>query len=105
MPNKPTPKRKPWQQVRVKHQRTKDMRWFYNDRRWRKFSKRFKENNPFCVECEKQGVYTPTTVTDHKEVYEVNPKGFDLNNLKEDLMQSLCNKCHAVKSGKERHRK
>ena len=103
MPIKPTVKKKQWHTERVQHQRTKDMRWFYNSRKWRKFSKQFKEKNPYCVECEKIGVYEPTKVTDHKQVFEVTPEAFDLDNLQDKYMQPLCNKCHAKKSGKEAH--
>lgn len=105
MPNKPIAKRKVYQDKRVQHQRVKDMRWFYNSRKWRKFSKLFKENNPYCVECEKKGLFEPTTVTDHINVFEVAPEGFDLENLKDEFMQPLCDKCHASKSGKEAHNK
>lgn len=105
MPVKPTPKKKPWQVDRKQHQRTKDMRWFYNSRKWRKFSKMYKESNPYCVECEKKGVYEPTKVTDHIQVYEVAPEGFDLDNLQDKYMQPLCLKCHASKSGREAHKK
>lgn len=103
MPNKPVAKRKTYQDKRVQHQRTKDMRWFYNDRRWRRFSKAFKVNHPYCIKCEEKGIYTPTSVTDHKLIFELHPAGFDLDNLKEKDMQPLCDKCHASKSGKEAH--
>lgn len=101
MPNKPIAKQKVYQEKTVQHKRTKNMAWFYNHRKWRKFSAMFRLKYPYCIQCERQGVYTPTAVTDHIDVYEVRPEGFDLDNLREDLMQPLCNKCHAKKSGKE----
>lgn len=104
MPIKPVSKRKNYQQPRVQHQRTKDMSWFYNDRRWRRFSKQYKINHPYCIKCEEKGIYTPTSVTDHIDVFEVNPEGFVLDALKEKYMQPLCDKCHASKSGKEAHK-
>lgn len=102
MPNKPTVKRKPWHQSEVKqHQRVKDMRWFYNSRKWRKFSKQFKVNNPYCIECERNGIVKPSRVTDHIKTFEELPEGFDLDNLKEEHMQPLCKKHHDSKSGRE----
>lgn len=105
MPNKPEKKRKAYHAPeRKQHARTKNMQWFYNSRRWRKFSKLFRDQNPFCLHCKQQGIVTPATVTDHIDVYEVNPAGFDLDNLKAEHMQPLCDKCHAIKSGKESKR-
>lgn len=105
MPNKPTVKRKPWHEERVQHKRTKDMRWFYNSRKWRKFSKEYKQRNPLCVSCEANGIIREAKVTDHKQTFEVCPEGFDLDNLQEKYVQPLCKKCHDRKSGKEAHSK
>lgn len=104
MPRQPKTKRKPWHEPRKKHQRTKDMRWFYNSRRWRNFSKAYKLRNPLCIQCERQGIITPSQVTDHIDTYEVRPEGFDLENLKDELFQPLCTSCHNKKSGWEAHR-
>lgn len=103
MPTAPIVKKKPWQTERVVHKRVKDMRWFYNNRRWRKFSKQYKIDNPLCCKCEEKGLLSETKRTDHKEVFEVCPEGFDLNNLQSKYMQPLCVKCHLSKSGKEAH--
>ena len=105
MPSKPTVKRKPWTEKRVQHQRVKDMRWFYNSRKWRKFSRDYKNKNPFCVQCEADGIVKQSEVTDHIETYEVCPDGFDLDKLEEKYMQPLCKKCHDRKSGKEAYKK
>lgn len=104
MANSPETKRKPWQEERVQHQRTKDMRWFYNSRKWRKFSKEYKAMNPLCVECELKGIVKAASVTDHIKTFEIEPKGFDLDNLQSKYMQPLCKKCHDSKSGKESHK-
>ena len=102
---KPTVKRKPWhQETKQQHQRTKDMRWFYNSRKWRRFSKQFKLDNPYCIQCESEGIVKAARVTDHKQTFEVCPEGFDLDNLREEYMQPLCKKHHDSKSGREAHK-
>lgn len=55
-------------------------------------------NNPLCVECEAQGISTPVEVTDH--ITPINQGGdpYAWSNL-----QSLCDTCHNIKSGKEAH--
>ena len=105
MPNAPKVKRKPWTKERQQHKRVKDMRWFYNSRKWRTFSKQYKIENPTCIHCELEGIVSATKVTDHVEVYEVAPEGFDLDNLNAKYMQPLCKKCHNSKSGREAHKK
>lgn len=122
MPNQPTVKRKPWHSKPVKqHQRSKDMRWFYNNRKWRNFSKSFKirtmqaqqkenykNNIPvfdfcLCVHCLNNNKFVKATVTDHIKTYEKEPKGFDLTNLCDQYFQALCSSCHNKKSGREAH--
>ena len=104
MPNVPKVKKKPWHEERTMHQRTKDMRWFYNSRKWRKFSKNYRQRNPLCVFCNQEGLYVPAKVTDHIKTFEEQPKGFDLDNLKEIYVQALCSSCHNKKSGREAHK-
>ena len=102
MPNKPNRKLRPWQRKRVVQQRSVDMSWYYNDRRWRAFSKAYKEQHPFCVKCEAIGKATETAYTDH--IKRLRDGGaLDLNDLKYEDFQPLCVKCHASKSGKEAH--
>lgn len=105
MATSPTIKKKPWHEERKAHQRTKDMRWFYNHSKWRKFSKQYKQNNPLCLMCESNGIVRAAKVTDHINTYELCPEGFDLDNLDEKYMQPLCVKCHNSKSGKEAFRR
>ena len=105
MPNVPTVKKKPWSVDRVQHRRVKDMRWFYNSRKWRKFSKDYKQRNPLCIHCKQEGIVKSSAVTDHIDVYEVAPQGFDLDNLQDKYMQPLCKKHHNSKSGREAHGK
>jgi 5-methylcytosine-specific restriction protein A len=102
MPNKPTRKQRPWQRKRVPQQRSVDMSWYYNDTRWRKYSKSFKERYPFCLKCEELGKVSATVYTDH--IKRLRDGGaIDLNILKDEDFQPLCTNCHASKSGKEAH--
>lgn len=91
-----TPTRRPWMRERKPHERrTTPNRELYNGQRWRKLAKQHKMANPWCVACEK----APAEVTDH--IRPVNQGGamYDWDNL-----QSLCNRCHNIKSGKEAHK-
>lgn len=81
-----------------------DFSWFYNQTKWRKFSKKYRQNNPVCVACEVQGIVSPAEVTDHVEGIENILKACR-NPIDEKECQSLCHSCHNSKSGKESHRK
>lgn len=72
---------------------------FYNSKAWRKVATLHKQANPLCVVCEQAGRLSPATVTDH--IVPINEGGstWDWDNL-----QSLCNRCHAKKSGREAHK-
>ncbi|MDH7444661.1 HNH endonuclease [Aquimarina sp. 2201CG14-23] len=102
MARRPNKINRSWKPKRVKQQRSVDMSWYYNDSRWRKFSKRFKEENPLCVKCEEKGLISPSRYTDH--IQRLRDGGApDLNDLKDEDFQPLCDKCHASKSGREAH--
>lgn len=68
--------------------------------RWRRKSKQNLALNPDCAECAKQGLVTAAQMTDHIRQRHEGGADFDDNNL-----QSLCNSCHAIKSGREAHQK
>lgn len=107
MPYKPKKNKRPWVKEYKPQQRIVNMDWFYQDYRWRKFSKGFKQRHPLCIRCEEKGISTPTCVTDHKVRYIDGGPGFDLDALKDEDFEPLCdyrfNKCHESKSGKESH--
>lgn len=103
MPTIPSKPNRPWKFKAKKHQRSVDMSWFYNSWKWRKFSKRYKRENPLCIKCKQEGIITAATVTDHITRYADGGEGFDLNNLKPIHFQSLCDFHHNQKSGKEAH--
>lgn len=101
MPNKPKTKKKPWQEDRVPFGRRSVNNYdFYNSTAWRKKSKRHKELNPFCVECEKEGVIAAVEFTDH--IIRIEDGG---DKFSDENLQSLCGYHHNSKSGKEAHRK
>ena len=102
MPNRPTKMKRSWKPERVAQSRAVNMDWFYNDRRWRNFSKRFKEDNPLCIKCAERGETSQTKYADHKKRLR-DGHGADLDNLKDKDFQPLCDTCHASKSGKEAH--
>jgi len=99
MPILPTSSKKSWiSENKGNHQgriRTHDDN-FYHTQQWRNTRKRFLAMYPLCKQCEKSGIITPAKVLDHITPVKQGGAKFDFNNL-----QSLCDKCHASKSGKE----
>ena len=68
------------------------------DKNWEKRRANFLLNNPLCVECLKNGKYTPANVADHIIPHKGDKRLFyDDNNL-----QSLCDSCHGAKSAREK---
>lgn len=103
MPKAPQHRKRPWRVEHKPHQRSIDMSWFYNNRKWRKFTKMYKEAHPLCCKCRVKGIVSPTEVADHLVRYVDSGQGFDLDNLNEKDFQPLCKSCHDSKSGKEAH--
>lgn len=85
-----------WVPQRKAFEREKDNSDFYNSWPWRKFAKRFRLNNPLCVECEKKDLAIPAKVVDH--IVTINAGGARLD---EANCQSLCESCHNRKSAGE----
>ena len=52
--------------------------------------------NPLCEECDRAGYTTPGQCVDHIKPMRFGGSPTALNNL-----QTLCNSCHAYKTGKE----
>lgn len=99
-PNKP---KRSWIKERVAFERPVDLSWFYNQWKWKKTSKAYREANPVC-ECNRcliDGVVRPAQVCDHikglKYLLDNNIDPFDWNEL-----QSMSKECHNKKSGSER---
>ena len=69
----------------------------YNNSRWAKASRTFRERNPLCVHCLERGITTPATCVDHIIPHGYNWELFwDSNNW-----QSLCWSCHSKKTAKD----
>lgn len=67
------------------------------DSKWRKARTDYLKKHPLCVECMKEGRYTPATVVDHIKPHKCDKKLFwDKNNW-----QPLCKRHHDVKTAKE----
>ena len=100
MPYKPKKLKRPWVPERkpFRNLNSEKNKKVYNSRKWRAFSKSYKERHPLCVKCEAKGIIVSSEVTDHIE--RVNSGGdiYDESNL-----QALCKSCHNSKSGREAH--
>lgn len=96
MAEKPKKIVRSWVPQRAAFERENSNQDFYNSWPWRKFAKRYKQNNPLCVECEKKGLVVAATVVDHP--IPINAGGARLS---EDNAQSLCESCHNRKSSNE----
>lgn len=89
--------RRPWIPERKKERKRYSNDKLYQSAAWRRLSKLHKRSNPFCVECEKVGVYTPVAITDHVLPVNTHPElSLDWDNL-----QSLCMAHHNKKTAKE----
>ena len=87
MPNKPTPKIKPQPfKHKPKHNAP------YNTAAWRKIRKCMIRDNPICNECNREAA----TVCDHITPVRLGGEFWNVRNL-----QTLCAKCHNIKSAKE----
>lgn len=66
-------------------------------KRWQRASKAYLGKHPLCAACRKAGYITPAELVDHIIPHEGNPKLF----WDEGNWQSLCWKCHSIKTAKE----
>jgi len=70
---------------------------FYHTTRWKKESRAFRQANPLCVECKKEGITSPAEITDH-----IIPKDICSDPWDQGNWQGLCKKHHAVKAVRDR---
>jgi 5-methylcytosine-specific restriction endonuclease McrA len=99
MPTLPKTTKRPWMaDVAKQSGRKVDNSSFYNSRRWRKISKEFLRCSPLCVDCRNEERVVMATITDHIVPITQGGDHWDWSNL-----QSLCDKHHAIKSGREAH--
>lgn len=69
---------------------------FYSQSAWRSLRALKIRMNPLCEMCLKIGIITPAQMVDHKKPIQDGGAALDMDNT-----QSLCNACHATKTGKE----
>lgn len=89
---------RPWLPERKAQERRVDELFDYNSPRWRKDRRLHLQENPLCVECIKQGITTPATVSDHTRAIREGGDPWDWANR-----QPLCKGHHDRKSGREAH--
>ena len=70
---------------------------FYNSAPWRKLRAVFRKRHPLCKHCEEKGVITPAYEVDH-----IKPISKGGERLAWSNLQSLCKRCHSVKTARER---
>lgn len=96
MPKQSKKMRPSWLPEKKQHQRIVDNNEFYNSTKWRRFARFYKDNNPLCVHCDRDGLVGPADVADHIVRIEDGGDKWIENNI-----QSLCNQHHNSKSGRE----
>ena len=107
MPTFPKKKSRPWIPKRVasSDKGHKPTGWasgesahFYNSRQWRSLRAYWIQMHPLCKVCEDAGYITAGQCVDHVTPIRFNGARTSLSNL-----QTLCNSCHARKTGAESH--
>jgi len=96
MPILPKGKKRPWIPEKPKHMREIDNASFYNSKRWRSLRNYYIQKNPICEQCNREGIIKGAQCVDHIKPITMGGSPVDSKNL-----QSLCNSCHAKKSGRE----
>ena len=94
MPNVPKRKQRPWLQGQNKASKARlERNKFYQSSAWRKLRAMYIKRNPLCIECNGVG-----QVVDH--IIPIKSGG---ESLAWDNLQTMCHRCHNVKSGREAH--
>src|SRR5512133_189563 len=92
--------KRPWIQSDIKEgkRQTDSDNALYHTMRWKRIRAVGLKIEPLCRECKSKGKTKAATVRDHIVPVSKGGDFWDMNNH-----QSLCNSCHASKSGKEAH--
>jgi len=97
MPTRPQSKERYWLPPKEKVERKHAVKSKnYNSVRWRKLRAMQMAEQPLCVSCKEKGIIKEARVADHIKPVRLGGEFWSRNNL-----QSLCDSCHNVKSGKE----
>ena len=95
MPTLPKPKKRSWIKTN-KQIRHNNNQMFYSSKAWRMTRKFYIKANPLCEHCKRKGTTTAGQMVDH-----IKPISMGGNMLDNSNLQTLCNKCHAIKSAYE----
>lgn len=115
MPSKANNPQRPWQSKAVDYNKLQGqgrgyVTGFYQSKEWRMVRLSHITQNPICVECKQAGRPEVGKIVDHiKPINQRDPYdtmgGKYGEALNYDNLQTLCEKHHAIKSGKERWKK
>ena len=104
MPKFPDKKSRPWVPKRIRDNKgntptsysDKEYSAFYHTKQWKSIRNYYIQMNPLCELCDKEGYTIEGQCVDHITPRRLGGSDTNLNNL-----QTLCNSCHASKTGKE----
>ena len=107
MPNFPESKSRPWIPKRLRDNKgnkpasrsNAEHSEFYQSKQWKSLRNYYIQMNPLCELCDKQGYTIAGECVDH-----IEPMRFGGSHTSIDNLQTLCNSCHASKSGRESQR-
>ena len=91
---------RPWikSNIQANQRQTKEDNRLYHTPRWKRMRAEGLKIEPLCRKCKKKGKVKAATLRDHIIPVMKGGDFWDINNH-----QSLCDSCHASKSGKEGH--
>ena len=98
MPKLQQSRKRAWIKQRKRQKSFSNNQDFYNSRKWRSLRQYFIQMNPLCKTCEEQGLIVGGQCVDHIRPIRLGGAMLSVKNL-----QTLCNSCHARKSGEEAH--
>jgi|TARA_Y100001938_G_scaffold130211_1_gene185979 5-methylcytosine-specific restriction endonuclease McrA len=111
MPTKPKGKNKTWIAIDPKNIGENGKRksfitkrehtTFYNTNKWKRLRNYYITKEPLCEVCKRFNKIIEAKVVDHIKRVRTNPELA----LAENNLQSLCHRCHNIKSGYEGHDK
>ncbi len=99
MPNIPTTTTYKWIRKSIRPNRVysdSEHAKLYNSKRWRSLRLQYIKYNTLCVQCKDRDRIVAAKVIDHIIPVSEGGSFYEWNNL-----QSLCTRCHAIKTGKE----
>ncbi|PIE71622.1 MAG: HNH endonuclease [Deltaproteobacteria bacterium] len=73
---------------------------FYSTSQWQKLRRWYRKRHPFCELCLIDGLTVPAELVDH--IVEIKDGG---SKTDPENLQSLCRRCHAIKTSKERRKR